>query len=240
MRLFLMAGGLAAAALFVACEDTVNERSRPPALPEQPFQPNRNFRTTFNIQHPAQEYQRLCQILFNKRGADCDAIMPSSALREVASASSGLNAYTRGIVSQQNGYDYATAHSRWSGPLQALEGARFYLSGHGGCTWANKDTPNRPCFKINDGSTIPAVYDFEDDYSNVVGAFFFLQSQRALFANPATTCSLGVATLGSDEAPFCQLFTMHNIVLTPIALRLRIAGQVQTQIQAQASCGGTR
>ncbi|MBL7685924.1 MAG: hypothetical protein JNK65_07830 [Deltaproteobacteria bacterium] len=167
------------------------------------------------------EYQNLCRVLFNKTNPEeCNAIRPSTALREPPSQNQGLNAYYQGILQRQPGYSfsYADTQGSWNPFLHQLEGASLYLAGHGGCPTgtAHQDT----CIPLNDTRNVPAIFDFADDYYNLMGTFFFLQANQNTIQTGAS-CTLVGATLGTDDQPFCHAFSRHNIVLTPVSNNLR-------------------
>lgn len=172
---------------------------------------------------PNREYLDLCQVLFNTSDRTrCDAIRPSQAAQATPSQSEGLNAYYQGINQGLSGYSfsYADRNALWSERMHRLQGASLYLAGHGGCHTGQRGEST--CIAFNSGVAIPEQFNFMDDYFNLLGTFFFLQSaaNRGVYEGGGH-CTLIAATLGTEDEPFCHAFSRHNIVLTQVSSALR-------------------
>ncbi len=224
--------GIAAVALFSAC----SRREELPPNPEVGSSPNNNSQRSnvsspqrsnavphreFTLSNPRDEYLNLCQVLFNSSEmARCNGIRPSNALQENSSQNQGLNAYYNGISAGEAGYSFAGAESRWGSALRSLQGSRYYLAGHGGCNLRTSEAERqRTCLDVSQLERIPQTFDFVDDYSNLLGTFFFLQAN--LNENKSNHCEMVIATVGSGSQPFCHMFSRHNIMLLPVSERLR-------------------
>lgn len=198
-------------------------RSREDAAGSAPAAASAEPYRSLRLSDPGREYLDLCQVLFNTSDrARCDAIRPSQAAQATPSQSEGLNAYYQGINQGLSGYsfDYADRNAPWSERMHRLQGASLYLAGHGGCHTGRRGEST--CIPFNSGVAVPEQFNFMDDYFNLLGTFFFLQStNNRSFYESGGHCTLIAATLGTEDEPFCHAFSRHNIVLTQVSSALR-------------------
>ncbi|MFO1519969.1 MAG: hypothetical protein U1F57_09955 [bacterium] len=171
------------------------------------------------LSNARREYQDLCEVLFDQRDLErCDRIEERQALTESPSAERGLNAYFRGIRSHLSGFHYpfSDREARWSYGLHRLEAAELYLKGDGNLI-------SHSLRDVSERQEATSRFDCEEDYFNLVGAFFFLQSRRTPHLE-GWQCSLVFLAREDTRDPSAVRFR-HPILSAPISPSLRNALQ---------------